>query len=158
MSIVRTDILNDLLGIIISLPNDPAEGRRGGFFTTFEKERSATTLPIGHFPEEKRSRYFRNSIEKSFRIYERKEVRSFLSRILENNQFGGGIYLNAVVCSFSGLPEKLDEVISLIYNIETTISGGMSLEYITEIQTISFSDNEYIIPVAKQYLAMKRKN
>jgi hypothetical protein len=152
-----TEAVESLVSIILQLPDDPAEGRKGGFFSIYESaSMSMVTKSFGDFPKEKAGQYFRNSTEKVTRLVKNPEYhRSFQSRDESKEHWGGGIYYGHLYCAFSGFPEKLDEALSLIYAMYVSHSNYWSCKEfknaVLHEQENRYSDNEFIKQVVEVF-------
>lgn len=154
-------VINYLLEIIFSLPNNPAGKRRGGCIAVMHKYHLAVR-PVGIIPPEKENRYYTNAVEKITRMVKNEEKRSFISRNEDLGQWGGGIQHKDVYVSFSGFLEKLDEAFSLAYAFYIQSAkyvsippheafSGLPYEVMKATQQAEFSDNEFILPVFEKF-------
>ncbi len=106
------------------------EGRefdRRGYLTVMDGTSGEIifTVPFGEIPEDKQEKYFELSQEKAHRLFSQVcmnlpdgHTSSFQSRNVEEDKYGGSIYLNAqttvLILSFSGMPELIDEAMMLV--------------------------------------------
>ncbi len=162
-SCLDTEAVSALVRIIVDLPNDPAGGRKGGFFSVYDTGiKAMATALFGAVPEEKVGQYFRNSTEKVTRLVNNTaEYRSFQSRNEDKQHWGGGIYYGHLYCAFSGFPEKLDEALSLIYAMYTIHHDNWDdriefKEAVLREQKDRYSDNEFIEKVVEVFVILPK--
>ncbi len=104
-----------------------SEYNRRGYLTLMDglSGEIAFTVPFGEIPEEKREKYFELSQEKAKRLFSQVNMNlpnghttSFESRIVEEEKYGGAIYVNChstiFILSFSGMPELIDEAMMVV--------------------------------------------
>lgn len=96
---------------------------RSGFLTLMDgiTGKILFTIPFGEIPEDKWELCFKFSQEKATRLFATGlplgHTTSYESRDTNKDQYGGAIYVNmhstAVIISFSGMPELIDEAMML---------------------------------------------
>jgi hypothetical protein len=111
---------NEELKELTNLAGDRLEGRRGGYFCLADNSgRPLLVIPVGEIAEEKSERYLRFAQEKAHRLgFFRSNSSSWQTRAEKNEMYGGAVRIGtplagSFIFSFSGLPEKWDEVLSL---------------------------------------------
>ena len=156
--------LEFLVQTAATLPNDLAGGRKGGFFSIYDKETKVmVSYSLGVYPTEKMSQYLRNATEKVTRLVGNDDHRSFQSRNEQKEHWGGGIRWGKIICAFSGFPEKIDEAISLIYAIYAQKEYLSPRRFNTDVLKLKkrgYEDNEYIemlLTPFMQFLYVKYK-
>ena len=158
-SCLDIEAIDALVTIITNLPDDPAGGRKGGFFSVFDYgSMGMVSRMFGSVPTEKMSQYFRNSTEKVTRIVKNGEAeyRSFQSRDETKEHWGGGVRSKSGVYAFSGFPEKLDEALSLVYALYVELEDKTEAEVVLSIKMSAreqkFPDNEFIHPIFLEFI------
>jgi len=135
-----------LIEISKKISANPTPEKSGGYLTiVLNNFEEVKVLPIGTYPKEKEEKYFRLSQEKAHRLYahwlrDKTAISSFQTRDESKMQLGGAVLFEKDskinLISFSGLHEKLDELISVILGIYLNLADK---EFAEEI--IKISDN-----------------
>jgi hypothetical protein len=104
-----------ILPPICELADNPKPHKKGGYLTIRDRADGEILLVvrIGDFPHQKANKYLRLSLEKGERLYHHQaqgHVSSYQSRDEAKGRYGGAIIANGLIVSFSGLPEKMDEL------------------------------------------------
>jgi len=114
--------------LVANFPDFATSGgflKKGGYLSVF----SIPNAMLGFIscvgsivPPEKWQDYARNSQEKGIRLLtthqELGHLTSYESRDPDNNKWGGAVYADKYIFSFSGLPELADEAIMLTLAVE----------------------------------------
>ena len=118
------------------------EGRefdRRGYLTVMDGTNGEIifTVPFGEIPKDKQEKYFELSQEKAHRLFSQVcmnlpdgHTSSFQSRNVDEDKYGGSIYLNlhstVLILSFSGMPELIDEAMMIVLAEKVRIEIGKS--------------------------------
>lgn len=143
----KTILIEELIDVIVGLPGNIAEGRTGGFFTTYDSQtRELTSCSYCEFPEERIGRYLRNSTEKITRLVANGDERSLTTADETNGTYGGGIRYGLKFYAFSGFPPLVDEALSVCYAVMDDDSLSDRRLVIVQIET-AFGDNPFITQI-----------
>ena len=130
----------------------PAEDRRGGGWFCIREERDQAPLVIvrvGGQPLEKSNASMRRCQEKAASLQSRSgDVSSYQSRNESQDQWGGAIRWDQYILSFSGLPEKADEVLMIMLaQMEEWADAGIKrLSHLQAAEILRASENPYMMP------------
>ena len=158
-SCINTETVITLLGIITSLPGNPAGDRKGGFIVIYDKEADSSMVAksFGEFPEDRTGQYLSKACQKVMLLLSNGKLRSFG----EYKGSGGAIKLGTLIIGTAGLPEKLDEALSFVYHTHVTYTSGEGVcpfgDHVRSLAKEVFYGNEFIIPVLDAFAEKRHR-
>lgn len=145
----------DALRKLLRLPEYKDE-RHGGYLTIMDAKTGVVvvTMRVGIVMPEKEEKYISFSIEKARRLYTTHKldasiVTSIQTRDPDTNKWGGAVWSEYWIVSFSGLPELADEALS------TCVAAGLENHPMPEVDAIAITRiaaNPYTIPLMRDTL------